>query len=68
MNRSFDNIEYHPFLGHAYHVGYARLSGVWHIHKSGRGYLAICTTDRAPGVGCFHAANLAEVSNKLRSY
>ena len=65
MNRSFHNIEYKPWPGKTYRVGYAPISGVWWIRKAGKGYVAFCRTDRAVGVGCFMASTLAEVSAKL---
>ena len=67
MNRSFDNIEYRPFPGQDHLVGYAPLSGVWHIRKSGGGnWYAQCQTRRACGIGAFYAVSLQEVSNHLR--
>lgn len=66
MNQSFDNVEYLPFPGHKYRVGYATLSGVWHIHGSTGAYYARCTTGLAAGLGAFHAATLAEVSKEQR--
>ena len=66
MNRSFDNIEYRPFFGHKYRVGYAPLSGIWHVFQcSDRTYRASCTTNRG-GLGYFFADTLAEVSKELR--
>jgi hypothetical protein len=69
MRKGYDNIEYCRFPGHKHLVGYATLSGVWHIYKcTDRTWYAIC---RAPfpvgGIGAFYAADLAEVSNQLRS-
>ena len=64
--RTFPNIEYWPLPGKGYRVGYATLSGVWHIKGNSRsGYYARCTTDRAAGFGAFYARTLAEVSKQL---
>ena len=68
MNQSFDNVEYRPFPGQSHRVGYAPLSGVWHIKGSAGHYYAVCQTRRAAGIGCFYAVSLQEVSDKLRSY
>lgn len=67
MNRSFPNIECRPFHGQAHRVGYAPLSGVWHIKGKSGAYYARCTTGRAVGLGAFCATTLAEVSTKLAS-
>lgn len=68
MNRSYHNIEYRPFYGKNYRVGYAPISGVWHICGSRGAYYATCQTGRAAGLGSFCAGTLAEVSKKLASY
>ena len=66
MNRSFHNIESRPFPGHAYRVGYARVSGVWHIFNAGKGgWYAVCQTNRSAGVGRIFTSTLAEISSKL---
>lgn len=67
MRQSFDNIEYRRFPGHKYLVGYARLSGVWHIHGRSGAWYARCATNRAAGLCAFHASTLAEVSSRLNS-
>jgi hypothetical protein len=64
MNRSFPNIEYRPFPGHKYRVGYAPLSGVWHIHGSGKEYVARCMTMR-DSIGYVFARTLADMSSIL---
>jgi len=67
MRQSFDNIEYNKFPGHHYYVGYAPISGVWHITGDTGRYIVYCKTNRAAGIGCFTAATLADISRELRS-
>ena len=67
MRRAFPNIESRRFPGHPYLVGYARLSGVWHIHGRSGAWYARCQTNRSCGLSAFHACTLAEVSNRLDS-
>ena len=67
MNRSYDNIEYIPFPGKSYRVGYARLSGKWRIYRSGKGwYVRADDFTKAAGFGAFCSSTLAEVSAELR--
>lgn len=67
MNKSFENIEFRPFPGKDYRVGYARLSGVWHIWGSTRtGYRARCQTGRDT-LGIIFTDTLAEMSDNLMS-
>jgi hypothetical protein len=68
MRQSFDNIEFLRFPGHEYLVGYAPLSGVWHITGTSGAWYARCATTRAAGLGAFHANTLAEVSSQLQSW
>lgn len=67
MRRSFGNIESRRFPGHRYLVGYARLSGVWHIHGRSGAWYARCQTNRCAGLGAFYAETLAEISSRLNS-
>lgn len=64
MNRSYHNIEYRPFHGKRYRVGYAPLSGVWHINGTSGRYYCVCQTGRDV-LGVFHASSLSEVSSML---
>lgn len=62
----YDNIEYRPFPGKTYRVGYARLSGVWHIYKMKDGYYV----KKASSIGghqAFHAQTLLEGSDRLNT-
>ena len=65
--RSFPNIEYRRFPGHKHLVGYARVSGVWHIHGRSGSWYARCASNRSAGLGAFYASTLSEVSQRLNS-
>ena len=66
MRRSFPNIESRRFPGHRYLVGYSRTGRAWHIHgRSGQWYAR--STNPNDWLGAFHAATLAEVSQRLNS-
>lgn len=64
--KSYHNIEKSAFKPGTY-VGYARISGVWHIRGTSGNWYARCTTERASGVGAFFARTLDEVSKELSS-
>lgn len=62
--KSYPNIEKSAFSNRQY-VGYAPISGVWHIKGKTGAWWAWCQTGRDK-LGCVSTRTLQEMSDKLR--